>query len=39
MHPNLPPRTWRENLVTFLVIVLGFTLAFGLALWHLGEAL
>jgi hypothetical protein len=32
MHPELPPLTWREHLVTFLVIVLGFTLAFGLAL-------
>lgn len=32
MHPDLPPRTWSENLITFLVIVLGFALAFGLAL-------
>ena len=32
MHPKLPPLTWRETLITFLVIVLGFLLAFGLAL-------
>ena len=32
MHPSLPPRSWRENLVNFLVIVLGFALAFALAL-------
>lgn len=36
MHPHLPPPTWRENIVTGLVIVLGFALAFGLALLHLG---
>jgi hypothetical protein len=36
MHPNMPPRTWRETLVNVLVICLGFTLAFGLALLHLG---
>ena len=28
----MPPRSWRENIVTFLVIVLGFALAWGLAL-------
>ena len=32
MHPHLPPRTWRENLINGMVIVLGFLLAFGLAL-------
>ena len=32
VHPHLPPRTWRETLVTSLVIMLGFLLAFGLAL-------
>ena len=36
MHPNLPPPTWRENVVTGLVIVLGFLLAWGLALLTLG---
>ena len=32
MHPSLPPRTRTENLLNALVIVLGFALAFGLAL-------
>jgi len=36
MHPDLPPPTWREHIINVLVIVLGFTLAFGLALLHLG---
>ena len=32
MHPDLPPRSWRETLINVLVIVLGFLLAFWLAL-------
>ena len=32
MHPNLPPRSRRETLVNAVVIVLGFALAFWLAL-------
>lgn len=32
MHPNLPPYTWRETIITALIIMLGFLLAFGLAL-------
>jgi hypothetical protein len=37
MHPDLPPRSWRETLVTFVVITLGLTLAILLAALHLGE--
>ena len=36
MHPNMPPRSWRETLVNALVIMLGMALAFGLALLTLG---
>ena len=35
MHPHLPPRTWRETLVSVLVICLGFLVAWGFALLHL----
>lgn len=31
MHPHGPPLSWREHVVTFLAIVLGFTLVFALA--------
>jgi hypothetical protein len=34
---NPPPRTWQEWIVDALVIVVGMTLAFALALLHLGE--
>lgn len=32
-----PPRTWQEWIVDALVVIVGMTLAFGLALLHLGE--
>jgi hypothetical protein len=36
MHPHLPPYTWRMKFLNALIIVLGFALAWGLALLVLG---
>ena len=32
MHADVAPLTWREHLVIFLIVVLVFTLAWGLVL-------